>query len=343
MKKLIFLLSFLLASILLIAGDLPKLKLHIGKKYLIETIYHEDTTETNNRRLYDKKIFEFWATGYNQAERTYNIELVLKYFMHVIQKKDIKGEWTEEEVYETGYITTFRNPIVYLNMFQIRVRFKISESNRSSSFDFSEFVKYKSKEGYELSIGEWDQKDIESEISALFFDSEKTTSFWTHKMDIRSNFRIFHENGSLSVIDVRKFSESVQKKEPVSRYDRYKRNILIDKTTGLIQEDRLSFNWNYIGETPITRYQKNISAVSEKFEVMQKTGIDLYEKAEVLNPNTSIRISVQDSTEYSRYIYLTWMDQVTNSFKSFRLAKDSIGIFNFQFNLTDPLYINIRN
>jgi hypothetical protein len=125
------------------AGDLPKLNLEIGKKYCIETIHFEENPKSDSYKLFDKKQFEFEATRYNSAEKKYDITLVMKYFKHVIQEKDKKGEWVEKEVYETGYVTTFRNPIVYLNMNQIRVKFKISNENQTSSFDFTDFQKYK--------------------------------------------------------------------------------------------------------------------------------------------------------------------------------------------------------
>jgi hypothetical protein len=111
---------------------------------------------------------------------------------------------------------------------------------------------------------------------------------------------------------------------------------MLDITTGLIQEDRLNFNWNFIGEKNITRYQKLISAFAEKFEVMQKVGVSLYEKAEIQNPNTEIVVSVQNPTEPIEHIYLTYRDPDNDTFKSFQLEKGENGKYNFQFRITYP-------
>ena len=335
MQKPIILLFFLFTSILLRAENLPELNLQIGKKYLIETIYHEEATEGTNRTVYDKKRFEFEATDFNQKELTYDITLVLKYFMHVVQEKNY-GEWSEKEVYETGGLSTYRNAIVYLNMYQVPVKFKLTKHGKIISFTTIDFGKNKSPEGFSMNMGDWDQKRFIEEISAIFFDPEKTESFWDHKMDVRANFRIIHEDETKLEIEVPNNEEINQKASEKSLYGQHQRNVLMDRTSGLILQDKLSFVWKFIGEKQITRYQKLIPEFSQKFEVMQKTGVSFYAKTEILNPNTSVRILVQDSTEYEKFIYLSYWDQASYSVKSFRLEKDKSGIFNFSFNITDP-------
>ena len=156
MNRLIALILFVSLLSQLKANELPRLNLQIGKKYLIETIYLEDTSKTNNQKLYDKKQFEFEATGFDKAKETYEIKLYLKYYLHVVQERKPNKDWVEKEVYETGYKTTHQGPIVYLNMYQIPVRFNLSADNVATSFDFSDFSKYKSPEGHPLSIGDWD-------------------------------------------------------------------------------------------------------------------------------------------------------------------------------------------
>ena len=185
MQKLIFISFLLIVSNSLKAADLPKLNLEIGKKYSIETIYLQDTSKTNPRREYDKKIYEFVPTSFNGTEGIFEVKLMLSYFFHVVQEINKSGVWTEKEVYETGYVTTHRSPIVYLNMFKVPVIIKIAENSKIISFDFSEYNKTKNPEGSQLNLGEWDQKSIQSEISTLFFDSQKTDSYWSHKMDVR--------------------------------------------------------------------------------------------------------------------------------------------------------------
>ena len=344
MQKILLLAFFLFAAGFLKAGDLPKLNLEIGKKYTIETIYHEDTSKTNPRREYDKKIYEFVPTGFSKNNGTYDIKLTISYYMHVRQEISKTGAWTEKEVYETGYVTTHRNPTVYLNMFQVPVKFKITKNNKITSFDFSEYNKTKTPEGMLLSLGEWDLKSLRSEISALFFDPEKTQSFWSHEMDIRSKYRVLSENETSLEVEVDNIEKAIPKGETGSTKEQFRRKVLIDKTTGLILEDNLSFVWNFMGKRNINRYQKWIPVFSEKFEVNQKVSESVYEKTDILHPNTSLRIVVQDSSENSKSIYLSFFDQYTSSYKSFQLEKDTNGVYNFKINLDKPqgIYLNFN-
>jgi len=335
MQKILLLTLFLFAAGFLKAGDLPKLNLEIGKKYTIETIFHVDTSKTNPRREYDKKIYEFVATGFNKDAGTYDINLTVSYYMHVLQEISKKGVWTEKEVYETGYVTTHRNPIVYLNMYQVPVKFKLTKEGKITLFDFSEYNKTKTPEGMLLSLGEWDQKDIEAEISILFFDTKETRIPWSRDFGLRTNYRIIKETETSLEVEVDNMEKAVPKSETQSTKDLFKRKIYIDKITGLILEDKLSFTYKLItGIYPrdICRYQKLIP-VFENFEVNQKVSESVYEKINILHPNTSLRITVKNSAENSEYIYLTYYDLFTTSFKSFRLEKDKDGVFNFQANL----------
>jgi len=336
MHKLIFISFLLIVSNSLKAADLPKLNLEIGKKYSIETIYLQDTSKTNPRREYDKKIYEFVPTSFNKNEGSYELKMMISYFFHTVQEINKSGVWTEKEVYETGYVTTHRNPIVYMNMFKVPVIIKITDSSKIISFDFGEYNKTKTPEGLLLNLGEWDQKSIQNEISALFFDSQKTDSYWSHKMDVRSVYRIINQSDSMVEVDVDDIEKTEPKDKKASYKEQFRRKILVDKTTGLILEDNLSFIWNFTGKRSINRYQKLIPAISEKFDVRQKAGESEYEKSEILNTNTNIRISVQDSKENSKFIYLSFFDEFTSSYKSFQLEKDKNGIYNFQMHLDEP-------
>ncbi len=342
MYKLTFFCFFLFATGLLKAGDLPKLNLEIGKKYTIETIFHEDTSKTNPRREYDKKIFEFVPTSLNK-DGIYDINLTISYYIHVRQEISLSGAWTEKEIYETGYVTTHRNPTVYLNMFKIPVNLKIAKNNKITSFDFSEYNKTKTPEGLPLSLGDWDQKSLQSEISALFFDPEKTHSSWSHEMDIRSKYRVISEDESSLEVEVDNNEKAVPKGETGSNKEQFRRNILIDKSTGLILEDNLSFVWNFMGKRNVTRYQKWIPEFSEKFEANQKKGESKYEKTWISNPNTAIRVTVQDSNEFTKYIYITFYDVFKENLRtSFRIEKDKIGVFNFRINFNEPHYMSLQ-
>ncbi len=360
MKKPLTLLLLLLASVFLQARDLPKINLRTGEKYMLETVYHEDSTRAVPINRYDKKKFEIEVIAFNEREKSYDISLVITYFLHVVQiQKD--QEWKEDEVYETGTLTTYRSPLVYLNMFRVPVQFKLSENGKVSSFQPVDFGKNKTPEGFPIGIGEQDQKSLKQEISALFFDPEKTRSFWDHQMDVRSRYKIIHRDESVTEVLVTKPDKAIP--EVPSSYDQFHRKVIIDNATGLIVQDKLSFVWQftdlrllsypsqysrsdrYIAKPYnkfISRHQRLIAASSKPFEVMQRTGLSTYENVQIQNPNTTLRIVAPDSAGYSRYLYLTYWDQRENSLKTFRLERDEDGSFNFKQHFTGPQRIYLR-
>ncbi len=363
MKKSVTLSLFLLITIFLQAGNLPKLNLQMRKKYTIETVYYEDTTRFNPRNRYDKKKFEFEVAAFNVYEKTYDISLVITYFLHVVQTRKSQ-EWKEDEVYETGFPTTYRNPVVYLNMFRVPVRFKLTEDGKIISFDRVNFGINRTPEGHPIGIGDWDKKALESEISALFFNPEKIKSDWNHQMDVRSNYKIIRQDETTTEVLITEPAKHLS--DSNTSYHHYHRNVIIDNATGLIIHDKLSFIWQfsdfrllsyppqsnrsahaapeiYVQKKFVTRHQRLLNTFSEAFEVMQKSGESTYKKVEIQNPNTTLRIKTQALTGYSRYLYLTYWDNPENSLKSFRLEKDENGLFNFKQHLTGPLKIYLHS
>ncbi|MEL7588020.1 MAG: histidine kinase [Prolixibacteraceae bacterium] len=362
MKKPVILLLFLLASIFLQARDLPKLNLQMRRKYIIETVYHEDTSRVNLRTRYDKKKFEFEVVSYDLHEKTYDISLVISYFLHVAQTQ--KGqEWIEDEVYETGFPTTYRSPVVYLNMFRVPVGFKLTQDGKIISFERINFGSNKTPEGHMINMGEWDKKSLESEIAALFFNPHITRSDWTHQMDVRSNYKIIRQNELTTEVLITEPNEYVP--DARSSFHQYHRQVFLDNATGLIIQDKLSFIWKYSNPqllgyprqgsrsgraTPvpyeqnkfITRHQRLIVESSEPFEIMQRTGLSTYDNVQIQNPNTTLRIIAPDSAGYSRYLYLSYMNQPENSLKTFRLEKDENGVFKFQQQLDSPQEIYLH-
>ena len=137
-------------------------------------------------------------------------------------------------------------------------------------------------------------------------------------------------------VDVDDIENALPKSKTTSYKEKFRRKIQIDKSTGLILEDNLSFVWNFSGKRSINRYQKLITEHSEKVVAKQKVGDSLYEKTDLINPNTAIHITVRDSTENSKSIYLSFLDEFTSSYKSFQLEKDKNGIYNFQMHLDKP-------
>ena len=361
MQKILLLTLFLFVASFIKAAELPRLNLEIGKKYTIETIYHEDTSKTNPRREYDKKIFEFTPTGFDKNKGIYDVKVVISYFMHVVQEigqtevvinliqKRSKyfmykygdmpkpGVWTEKEVYETGYPSTFSRPVVFMNKNQVPVTFKMTNEGLITSFDFSAFYNYKTSADREPNIlGEWDQKEMEVEIRGMFFNADEFRAPRSGTFKLRSGYTIINENETSAEIKVDAAGKT-------GSMEQFKRKVLIDKSTGLILEDKLSYLWTAGGPRNITRYQKWIQIFSEKFEAYQKTADSKYEKTDIINPNTAVRVTVQDSTEYSKFIYLTYYDQVTGSFQLYQLEKGRKGVFNFQMHMDQPMPVYLLN
>lgn len=323
MLRLIFTCFFLFAATFLKAGDLPKLNLEIGKKYTIETIYHEDTSKVNPHREYDKKIFEFTPTGFDKNKGIYDVKLVITYYMHVVQLIQKSGMWMETDVYETGFPSNFSRPVVFMNKHLVPVTFKLSAEGEITAFDFSAYYNYKTLGDLAPMLGEGDQKKMEVEIRGMFFYTDEIRVPWYGSFKLRSNYTIIKENENSLEVKV----NAIEKTDSI---EQFKRKVLIDKTTGLILEDQLSYNWILKSNKSIIRYQKWIPVFSEKFEANQKTGESKYEKTVISNPNTAIRVTIQDSVESPKFIVLTYFDELANSRKSFKLEKDRNGVFNFQ-------------
>ena len=343
MQKILLISLFFFAASFLKAGDLPKLNLEIGKKYTIETVYLEDTSKTNPRREYDKKIFEFTPTGFDKNKGIYEVKLVISYFMHVRQEINKQGVWSEKEVYETGYPSTFSRPVVFMNMHQVPVRFSLTNEGKITNFDFSDYERLKIPNGFEPHLAEGDQDEIEGEIRILFFDCKEIRMLWAHEFGLRSDYRIIKENETFVEAEVYNQEKVVPEGKYTSSKEQYKRKILIDKPTGLILEEKLSYIWNFMGKRNVTRYQKWIPVFSDKFEAYQKTSELEYKKIRISKPNTAIQITVQDSTEYPKFMFLTYFDPLTNTSRLVKLEKERNGVFNFQMHLDQPTSIKLMN
>lgn len=338
MQQLLFVCFLLLTASLLRAGDLPRLNLEVGKKYTIETIYHEDTSKVNPHREYDKKIFEFTPTGFDKDKGIYDVKLVITYFMHVVQEIPQPGIWMERDVYETGYPSNFRRPVVFMNKHLVPVTFKLSKDGEITSFDFSAYYNYKKLGDLEPDLGELDQKEMEVEISGIFFKADKIRAPWFGSVKLFSGYSIINENETSVEVKV----DSIRETNSV---EQFKRTVLIDKSTGMILEDKLSYLWIIRSKISITRYQKLIPLLSEKSTVFQKTPGKGYEINDIQYPNTILRIRNHDNSVGRKLIYLTYYDLNSDYFKSIRLEKDQKGFFDFQLHLdhSQGFYINLHS
>ncbi len=167
-----FLLAFLLLFTLgLQANQFPQLNLEIGKTYTFETVDHTDTTKLKPQRYWDLKRWEVVPLEYNTLNETYKMKAQLSFYQHVEQELTPQGRWVEKNVYETGYLQSYRNPINYLNHYRIPVYFEITRKGSILNFDFSEYEKYKTPEGYTLKLDEGQQSWIKNSLKKLFFCS----------------------------------------------------------------------------------------------------------------------------------------------------------------------------
>ena len=328
MKKVLFLSFALFVGSYLKADDHTPINPEIGRKYTVETIYHQDTSKTNPRREYDKRIYEWTATNYDPNQKSYTVKLKLSYFMHVVQEINQTGVWQEKEVYETGYLTTYRNPLVFINRFHIPVIFRLTKEGKTTSFDFSEYGKAKEPGSLDPDLGELDQKDIEAEIGVLFEDNNSTLDT---KQTINTSFHSFFSPLPHRISWENKSGENneVDNDQKEHAY----RKLVVDKSTGLILEKVLSNLRDITGKRNLTYYQKMIPEFSRKGEAKERTEKGNYEKSEIQNANTALRITNHDRANDPKFIYLTWFDQISGDFKSVQLEKDEHGISNFQTHL----------
>ncbi|MFA9389809.1 MAG: histidine kinase [Prolixibacteraceae bacterium] len=168
MRTLILLLLLIIAFQFSQATELPLLNLEIGKTYHIETTTHVDTSEQWPYRLWEHKKWEFTPMTFDAKSETYKIKAVLKFYQHVIQRKfDYRG-WMEEEVYETGYLGSYRSPLVYLSENEVPVYFMLNKNGYSSDFDFGAFTNFKTPEGSNLEIYADYQPQIADGIRRIF-------------------------------------------------------------------------------------------------------------------------------------------------------------------------------
>lgn len=338
------------------ARDIPVLNLAPGEKYIIETVYYEDSTAGAPRNCFDKKRFEFRVTGYDEKGQTYEIELFLKYYMHVIQSRK-SDEWKESEVYETGYVTSYRSPEVYLNMHQVPVRFKLHREGNTISFKNFDFGDYKTPEGLALNDWQWDKQSVIREIGALFFDIRKNSSWWRYQMDVRAGYKIIRDDGQIMEIDV----PTPPAESSGRNLMNYRRRILLDKESGMIVEDRLYFETpplpgdgfsvqagapstkkpevdNKKGR-PVWRYQKLIP-----FSGAQGEGKELpaQQKSEAGKPNqnTLLWLTVSDTLQKIQEIQLEYHDLLTNSVKTLVNTSNNNGIYLFAINLQEAQLVH---
>ena len=337
MKKVLILCFTLFVACYLKADEHSLLNPEIGRKYTVETIYHLDTSKTNLRREYDKRIYEWTAINYDLKGKSYTVKLSVSYFMHVVQEINQTGEWQEKEVYETGYLTSYRNPLAFINRYHIPVTFKLSKDGKATIFDFSEYGKAKKPGSLDPDLGELDQKDIESEIGVLFADTNSTLDT---QQTINTNFHSFFSNLPHRISWENK-SKETNEVDTDSKEHAY-RKLVVDKSTGLILEKVLSNLRDRSGQRNLTYYQKMIPDFSKKGESKERTEKGTYEKSEMQNVNTALRITNHDPAIDPKFIYLTWFDQFSGDFKSAQLERDEHGIFNFQSHLdqSQGYYIN---
>jgi len=328
MKKVLFLCFALFVASCLKADDHSLLNPEIGRKYTVETIYHLDTSKTNPRREYDKRIYEWTAINYDLKEKSYTVKLSVSYFIHVVQEINQTREWQEKEIFETGYLTSYRNPLVFINRSHIPITFKLSKDGKTTDFDFSEYGKTKKSGSLDPDLGELDQKDIESEIGILFADTNSTLDT---KQTISTRFHNFFSPLPFRVI-WQNMSGDSHLTDSDSKEHTY-RKLVVDKSTGLILEKVLSNLRDMSGKRNLTYYQKMIPEFSKKGEAKERTEKGNYEKSEIKNANTALRITNHDPVSNPMFIYLTWFDQFSGDFKSVQLEKDEHRIFNFQSHL----------
>lgn len=177
MKNLIFIAILVLVTQGLLANNWPELNLEIGKTYTIETVDHIDSSSFIPQRFWNLMRWEITPVQYKPENKSYEMKALLHFYQHVEQENVSQLGWQEKNVFETSYLQSCRNPIIYLNQNQIPVYFEISREGTILSYNFSEYEKSKTPEGYQLVLDDNYRFSIESQLQTLFFyfhDGEKT-------------------------------------------------------------------------------------------------------------------------------------------------------------------------
>lgn len=236
MKTLFFSILLFTLSISVKATELPLLNLEIGKTYRIETTTHIDTSEHWLRRYWDHRKWDFTPESFNSETQTYKMKAVLNFYQHVIQQKfDFRG-WMEEEVYETGYLASYRSPTVYLSEYQIPVYFKLDKQGNSFDFDFNSFAQYKTPSGFSLVDYIEYQPMIANHIRHIFMPDGNLMVYMS-KDCYKNRSKYEHINEDDLFLTVKCIPSSISN----LFYKYLDCNIIVDKGTGLVLREHYNY------------------------------------------------------------------------------------------------------
>jgi hypothetical protein len=352
MKKLIILTIILLFIQWTFASELPLLNLEVGKTYTIETINHIDTSAQNPKRNWDQCKWLFTPISYNSSTQTYRMKAVLDYYQHVIQEKDSALGWKEKEVYETGYLQSYRSQMVFLNLNKVFFYFDITKEGIVDSFDFSEYNKTKSPEGIDLNFYTSSEQEVGGDIQTIFFHQSNSETFrklgypLINYVPKRNGYKISGEDSSSVTLEVFFTSkDSLQ----FNIIDLVSEKLVLDKKTGLILQRHFNYKYYQIDCSKanarsdiynfVTFYQKYIP----EYQLNNKS-IRMYRYGEwkdtiIKNANTIVkckitkRIAGEDSVD----IYLGVEE---NGFQRVALNKNNEIVVGLS--LINPSWVTIR-
>jgi sensor histidine kinase YesM len=244
MKKLILLSALLFSIYCSFASELPLLNLEVGKTYTIETINHIDTTAQNPKRDWDQCKWLFTPISYNSSTQTYRMKAVLDYYQHVVQKRDTISGWKEKEVYETGYLESYRSQLVFLNANKIPIYFDITKEGIVSSFDFSKYNNYTSPEGIQLYSYVEEEQYLGRNIQMIFFHNPISVPLnkYAHLLYIDLNpEKSYYKYVCQDSISVTLDMIPTINNPSVKLVDFINERLSIDKKTGLILQRHINY------------------------------------------------------------------------------------------------------
>jgi sensor histidine kinase YesM len=238
MKKLVILSALLFVTHWVFASELPKLNLEIGKTFTIETITHVDTSSQSPYRIWDEHKWKVTPLFFDLGKQVYCLKMEMTYYRHVRHEKNAVQGWQESEVYETGYLMSYRSPVVHLNASKAPVFVEIRRDGVITSFDFSEYDLAKTPEGEPLKLAQHDQSDLERYLQRLFFHNPNSDECSKNKKIEPGEYSIIDQNEDKLILNVSRAKDWLGKTEVMDE------RIILDKKTGLIVQKHKNYHVN---------------------------------------------------------------------------------------------------
>lgn len=276
--------------------EFPILNLEIGKSFTIETITHIDTSSQSPYRIWDEQKWKVTPLFFDLEKQVYHLKIEMTYYRHLKHEKNEVRGWQESEVYETGYLMSYRSPVVYLNSSKAPVFVEIQRNGVITSFDFSEYNLSKTPDGEPLKLAPFDQSDLEKYLQRLFFHNPSSDECSKNKIVEPGKYSILSEDEDYMTLNV------IRDKDRLWRIEVVDEKIVLNKKTGLIVQKQKNYLVNKMTSDKTwvpsgifnnaVLFQKNYSDIS--LEKIKSRYLDGYQWVDTIltSANTLIKCKI---------------------------------------------------